>query len=60
MLRYTAIKVICVATVIAAGGLALKDVDVEGHDVFPGYMAERVASFVDGSMPGNMQKESPP
>ena len=49
-------QVFGVAAVVAAGGLALKDVDLEGHLIFP----DSVNHFVDGSIPGNMQKESPP
>jgi hypothetical protein len=48
-------QVFSLAAVVAAGGLALKDVDVKGHDVVP----ESVNHFVDGSTPGGMQKESP-
>ena len=35
MVTQPLLQVFGLAAVVAAGGLALKDVDVEGHEIFP-------------------------
>jgi hypothetical protein len=53
-------QVLCLAAIIATGGLALEDVDVEGfHDALPDSSYSEWLLAVADSMLGGMQKESP-
>jgi len=54
-------QVLGLAAIVAASGLALEDVDVKAHMIFPdGFIGNALINhFVASSILGYMQKESP-